>query len=284
MMASEGALMRGKVCMITGASSGIGKETAKALARMGATVVMVGKSSERGEGAKREILTQFPNASLELMAVDFSTLEAVRGLASDFTSRHQELHVLMNNAGTIPAKREVSTDGFEMQFAVNHLAPFLLTNLLLDVIKLSAPARIVNTSSGIHNRGKIDFDNLQAERGYSLFGAYGRSKLANVLFTYELAQRLKGTGVTANCFTPGMTKTDLGRHIRGPSGFFFRHMGKSQEEGARTAVYLASSPEVEGVTGKYFSNCREVQSSNSSHDEGLAKRLWEVSERLTGLS
>lgn len=283
-MVSEGALMRGKVCMVTGASSGIGKETAKALAQMGATVVMVGKNSERGEAAQKEILTQVPNASVALMTVDFSSLEAVRDLVSEFKSRHQRLHVLVNNAGTIPAKREVSADGFEMQFAVNHLAPFLLTNLLLDVIKLSAPARIVNTSSGIHNRGKIDFDDLQAERGYSLFGAYGRSKLANVLFTYELAQRLKGTGVTANCFTPGMTKTDLGRHIRGPSGFFFRHMGKSQEEGARTAVYLASSPEVEGVTGKYFSNCREKESSNSSHDQALAKRLWEMSERLTGLS
>jgi NAD(P)-dependent dehydrogenase (short-subunit alcohol dehydrogenase family) len=283
-MTSDDAQMRGKVCMVTGASSGIGKETAKALARIGATVVMVGKSRERGEVARREILAQVPNASLELMAVDFSSLKAVRELASEFKSRYQRLHVLVNNAGTIPAGREISADGFEMQFAVNHLAPFLLTNLLLDVIKLGAPARIVNTSSGIHSRGKIDFDNLQAERGYSLFGAYGRSKLANVLFTYELAQRLKGTGVTANCFTPGMTKTDLGRHIRGPSGFFFRHMGKSPEEGARTAIYLASSPEVEGVTGKYFSSCREVRSSDSSHDESLARRLWQVSERLTGLS
>jgi NAD(P)-dependent dehydrogenase (short-subunit alcohol dehydrogenase family) len=283
-MASDGSLMRGKVCMVTGASSGIGKETTRALAGMGALVVMVGKGRERGEAAMREIQTQIPNASLELMISDFSSLQAVRDLASSFKSKHQKLHVLMNNAGTIPAKREISADGFEMQFAVNHLAPFLLTNLLLDIIKLSAPARIVNTSSGIHSRGKIDFDNLRAEQGYGLFSAYGRSKLANVLFTYELARRLEGSGVTVNCFTPGMTKTDLGRHIRGPSGFFFRHMGRPVEIGARTAVYLASSPEVDGVTGKYFSNRKEVKSSASSRDDALAKRLWDVSERFTGLS
>jgi len=218
------------------------------------------------------------------MAVDFSSLKAVRELASEFKSRYQRLHVLVNNAGTIPAGREISADGFEMQFAVNHLAPFLLTNLLLDVIKLSARARIVNTSSGIHNRGRIDFDNLHAERRYGFFKVYGQSKLANVLFTYELARRLKGTGVMVNCFTPGMTRTDLGRHLRGPAGFFFRHMGKSPEDGARTAIYLASSPEVEGVTGKYFSDCRGVRSSDSSYDESLARRLWEVSERLTVLS
>ena len=282
-MTSEGARMKGKVCLITGASSGIGKETAIGLAKMGATVVMVGRTRGKAEAAREEVVAKTRSESAELMIADLSSWKAVRDLASEFRKKHDRLHVLINNAGIIPAKRTITTEGLETQFAVNHLAPFLLTNLLLDVIKASAPARIIATSSGVHKRGKINFDDLQAEHGYRYLRAYAQSKLATVLFTYELARRLKDTGVTANCFTPGMTKTDLGRYIRGPVGFIFRSMRKSPEDGARTAIYLASSPEVEGVTGKYFADCEAVRSSRISHDETVARRLWEASEELTGL-
>ncbi len=283
-MAVDVASMKGRVCLITGASSGIGRETARALARMGATVVMTGRSVERGEAAMGQILRETPGAAVDFIPADFSSLEAVRSLVAGFAAKHSTLHVLINNAGTITAKRQLSADGYEMQFAVNHLAHFLLTSLLLDTVKASAPARIVNTSSGLHRRGGIDFEDLQAERRYGFIRAYARSKLANVLFTYEFARRLTGSGVTANCFSPGMTRTDLGRDLSGVSGFFFRHMGKPAEEGALTAVYLASSPEVEGVTGKYFSDSKEAKSSDASHDSATARRLWETSEKLTGLS
>ena len=283
-MKSETASMKGKVCLVTGASSGIGKEIAKGLARTGATAVMVGRNRQRAEAARDEIIGETANDSVELMISDFSSFDAVRRLAADFKGRHARLDVLVNNAGTIPAKLELSADGYEMQFAVNHLAYFLLTNLLLGTIKASAPARIVNTASGVHTRGRIDFDNLRGENRYGFLRAYGRSKLANILFTYELAGRLEGTGVTVNCFTPGMTKTDLGRYLRGVSGFFFRRMGRSPGEGAETAIYLATSPDVAGVTGKYFADCREARSSEASHDAATARRLWEVSEKATGLS
>ena len=283
-MASDSIGMKSKICLVTGASSGIGKEAAKALARMGATVVMVGRGKERSEAARDEIVKETANDSVELVLADFASLAAVRKLAADFESAHSRLDILMNNAGTIPAKRQLSVDGFEMQFAVNHLAHFLLTNLLLDTIMASAPARIVNTSSGVHMRAKIDFDNLRAEKGYRFIRAYGQSKLANILFTYELARRLEGSGVTANCFTPGMTRTNLGRHIYGIGGFVFKSLGRSPEEGARTAVYLASSPDVAGVTGKYFADCREARSSDVSHDAELARRLWDVSQKMAGLS
>lgn len=276
--------MNGRICMVTGANSGIGFVTSRELARMGATVLMVCRSRERGEAAVSEIVRETSNESIELMIADLSSQREVRRLVADFKEAHDRLHVLMNNAVIWPVKRMLTVDGLEMQFAVNHLAPFLLTNLLLDVLKASAPARVINVSSGIHKRARIDFDDLQAERGYKHMRAYGQSKLANILFTYELARRLAGIRVTVNSFTPGMTKTNLGRHMSRGAQLIFRLIAKKTEKGASTAIYLATSPEVEGVTGKYFADCKQVRSSKLSYDENLAKQLWKASERLTGLS
>lgn len=270
--------MKGKTCMITGANSGIGYVMALELARMNAHVVMVCRSKERGEAARNRIMSQTKNQSVDLLIADLSSMKQVRELTEEFKNRYVDLHVLINNAVIWPKKRMMAEGGLELQFAVNHLSHFLLTNLLLDVIKASAPARIVNVSSGIHRRVKLDFDDLQSEKKYWNMWVYGRTKLMNVYFTHELARRLKGTGVTVNSFTPGMTATNLGRYMSPAAQWFFRVFGRSPEKGARTGVYLASSPEVEGVTGKYFADCRERMSSKVSYDEDIARRLWKVSD------
>ncbi len=275
--------MKGKVCMITGANSGIGKVMALELAKKGANVVMVCRSKERGEKARKEIIAQSGNNSVELIVADLSLTSEVRRLAEEFRKKHDRLHVLINNAALWPTKKMTTKEGLETQFAINHLSHFLLTNLLLDVIKASAPARIINVSSGLHRRVKMDFDNLQAEKGYRHMGVYGRTKLANVYFTKELARRLNGTNVTVNAFTPGMVSTNLGRYMSGVSRWFWKTFSGSAEKGAATGVYLASSPEVEGVTGKYFANSKERNSSKISYDLEIAKRLWKVSEDLAGM-
>lgn len=275
--------MKGKVCMITGANSGIGKVMALELAKMGAKVVMICRSKERGEAAQKDIIAQSGNESVELMLADLSLMQEVRRLAGEFSKKHDRLHVLINNAALWPTRKMMTKEGLEMQFAINYLSHFLLTNLLLDVIKASAPARIINVSSGMHKRVRIDFDNLQAEKSYRHMGAYGRTKLANVYFTKELARKLNGTDVTVNAFTPGMVSTNLGRYMSGVPRWFWRTFSGSAEKGAATGVYLATSPEVEGVTGKYFADSKEVRSSKISYDEGVARRLWTVSEQLAGL-
>ena len=271
--------MKPKTCMITGANSGIGYRMARELARMNAHIVMVCRSKERGEAARKKIMNQTKNLHVDLLIADLSSMKQVRKLAEEFRNRYDRLHVLMNNAVIWPKKRMTAEDGLELQFAVNHLSHFLLTNLLLDVIKASAPARIVNVSSGIHKRVKLDFEDLQSEK-YRNMRVYGRTKLMNVYFTHELARKLEGTGVTVNSFTPGMTATNLGRYMSRAAQWFFRAFGRSPEKGARTGVYLASSPEVEGVTGKYFADCRERKSSKVSYDDVIARRLWKVSETL----
>jgi NAD(P)-dependent dehydrogenase (short-subunit alcohol dehydrogenase family) len=274
--------MNGKVCMITGANSGIGYVTARELARMGAHVAMVCRSKERGGAARNTIIRETGSEAVELMVADLSSQAEVRRLADDFKRKHDRLHVLMNNAALWPTKRMVTVDGLELQFGLNHLAYFLLTDLLLDVLKASAPARIVNTSSGLHKRSRIDFDDLQAERSYKHMRAYGQSKLANVLFTNELARRLVGTEITVNSFSPGMARTNLGRYMSRTAQFLFRLLAKKTEKGAETGIYLASSPEVEGVTGKYFADCRPAKPSKFAHDRSIARQLWDVSESLTG--
>lgn len=276
--------MKGKVCMITGANSGIGKIMALELAKMGANVIMVCRSEERGQKARKEIIAQSRNDSVELMMADLSLMSEVRRLAEEFRKKNDRLNVLINNAALWPTKKMMTKEGLEMQFAINYLSHFLLTNLLLDIIKDSAPARIINVSSGMHKRMKIDFDNLQAEKSYRHMGVYGRTKLANVYFTKELARRLNGTDVTVNAFTPGMVSTNLGRYMSGIPRWFWKTFSGSAEKGAATGVYLAVSPEVEGVTGKYFANSKERNSSKISYDEGIAKRLWKVSGELTGLT
>ena len=276
--------MAGKTCILTGANTGIGKATAFGLAKMGATVVMVCRSLERGEAAMAEIKRGSGNDSVSLLLADLSSRAAIHRLAADFKAKYPNLHVLINNAGIIPKKRTVAEDGLETQFAVNHVAYFLLTNLLLDQLKASAPSRIINVSSQVHNGASIDFDDLQSERSYSPTRVYGWTKLANVLFTYELAHRLEGTRVTVNCLHPGTVATNiLADYMPGGFRFMAKMIGVSSEEGAQTSLFLATSPEVEGVSGKYFVNQGAVHSSKASYDKTAARRLWQVSAELTGL-
>ena len=276
--------MSGKTCMVTGANAGIGKATALGLAKLGATVVMVCRSRERGEAALTEIRRESGNDSVSLLLADLSSLASIRHLAADFKAKYPTLHVLVNNAGIIPRKRGVTEDGLETQFAVNHLAYFLLTNLLLDTLKASAPARVVNVSSQVHNGASIDFDDLQSKHSYRPTRVYAWTKLANVLFTYELARRLEGGHVTASCLHPGTVATNLlGDYLPSALRFVTKIVGISPEKGARTSLYLATSPEVEGVTGKYFVKQEAVQSSKASYDKTMASRLWQVSAELTGL-
>jgi len=277
--------MQGKICMVTGANSGIGKATALALAQMGATVVMVCRDRARGEEARSEITTKSKNNAVDLLQADLSSQQSIRQLVEHFQHHYTHLHVLINNAGAaFPGRRE-TVDGLEMTFAVNYLAPFLLTNLLLDVLKASAPARIVNVSSNSHEAGYIKLDDLQAEHHYRSMRAYGQAKLAVVLFTYELARRLQGTGVTANCLHPGFVATNIGQSGMGLASRIVTRLifafGISPQEGAKTSLYLASSPEVEGVTGKYFVKGIPQRSAPISYDEALQRRLWEESLTLS---
>ncbi|MFX1378600.1 MAG: SDR family oxidoreductase [Promethearchaeota archaeon] len=276
-------MMEGKVCLITGANSGIGKETAKALASMNATVVMLCISKERGEEAKKEIIEKTGNRNVDLLLCDLSSQDSIRKFVSDFKSKYKSLHVLINNAGIMLKERILSIDGIEMNFATHLIGPFLLTNLLLDDLKKSAPSRIINVASAAHKKAKIDFDDLQSEnKKYSLFRVYGISKLGTVLFTYELSRRLEGTGVTVNAVHPGVVNTNLGRDQSKFSQWFARKFFKSPEEGAKTSIYLASSPDVEGITGKYFINKEPRESSEESYNKEYANRLWKICEEITG--
>lgn len=280
--------MQGKICLVTGATSGIGKATALGLAQMGASVVIVSRHREKGEGVQREIKTESRNDAVDLLLADLSSQESIRQLVDNFLERYTKLHVLINNAGTVSLRRRETVDGLETTFAVNQLAPFLLTNLLLDVIKASAPSRIINVSSNSHEAGYIKMDDLQSEKHYRFMRAYGQSKLALVLFTYELARRLQGTGVTANCLHPGFVATNIGQDGSGPVGralvnLIFSSLGISPEEGAKTTIFLATSPEVEGVTGKYFVKSIPKRSVPVTYDETLQRQLWEESARLVKL-
>jgi len=277
--------MEGKVALITGGTSGIGRAAATALAAMGAEVVVSGRSRERGEAAVGEIRETSGNERVSLMLADLSVQAEVRGLAEEFRERHDRLDVLVNNAGLVQSKRVETPDGLELTLAVNHLAPFLLTNLLLDLLEESAPSRIVTVSSEARRRASIDFDDLQSERRYRGFPVYGMTKKANILFTYELADRLEGTGVVANCLHPGAVSTNFGQNNRGPIALLFRLFKpfmRSPEQGADTLVYLASSPEAGEMNGKYLTDRKEV-SPPEPRDEAAQKRLWEVSEELTNL-
>ena len=271
--------LQGKVTMVTGANAGMGKEIARALAKMGATVVMVSRDLGRGEAARAEVQAQSGNDAVELLLADLSSQQSIRHLVQEFTARHTQLHVLVNNVGVTLPRRSVTVDGLETVFATNHLAPFLLTNLLLPVLKASAPARVVTVSSAAHSMGKINFEDLQSEQRYREIRVYNQSKLASMLFSYELARRLAGTGVTANVLEPGFVKTNMAV----PFPFsLFSAMRVSAEQGAQPAIYLASSPDVEGVSGKYFSHKGvETNSSKVSYDESIARRLWQISAELT---
>jgi len=277
--------MSGKVCLVTGATSGIGRVTAYELAKMDATVVAVGRNPQKGAETVTEIKRRSASDKVEFMQADLSSQESIRDLARTFTDKYDQLHVLVNNAGGVFSKRETTVDGLEMTFALDHLAYFLLTALLLPVLERSAPARIINVSSGAQGMGKIDFDDLQGAKRYRGWRAYSQAKLANVLFTYELARRLQGTGVTANCLHPGFVATGFAQNNSGALQALIKAgqvFAISPEKGAETSVFLASSPLVEGFSDKYFANKKEKKSAKQSYDESVARRLWDVSAQLTG--
>ncbi len=277
--------MQGKTVLVTGANQGIGKATALALAQKGARVVLVSRSRDKGLAALADIQAASGATDLELLVADLSSLAQVRRLAAEFKARHDRLDVLVNNAGVLVPTRRVTADGFEETFAVNHLAAFLLTKELLDVLHAAAPARIVNVSSSAHRGARMQWGDLQFDRHrYNQWRAYGQSKLANVLFTYELARRLDPSKVTANALHPGVIATGFGQTYGGAMSMLIRMAHPffaSPESGARTSAYLASSPEVERVTGKYFARCKETPSSTVSYDEASQKKLWAISEELT---
>jgi len=284
--------LKDKTVVVTGGNNGIGLETAVGLAGLGAHVVITARNQAKGEAALADIKKRSGSDDIELMLADFASLESIRGFAEKFKANHDRLDVLVNNAGGINTSRSETLDGFETTFGVNHLGYFLVTNLLLDLIKASAPARVVSVSSGAHLRAKgMNFDDLNAEQGYSGMGVYGKSKLANVLFTYELARRLEGSGVTANCLHPGVVRSGFGQNNGGLIAIVFKAaytlmtpFTKSNAQGAATSIHLATSPDVEGVTGKYFADSKETPSSAASHDEEAARRLWKLSEKMTGLA
>jgi retinol dehydrogenase 12 len=278
--------MRGKICLVTGATNGIGLVACRELARLGAHVVLVGRSQARCDAALAGIRAATGSQEVEAMLADLSSQEQVRNLARQFQEKHTRLDVLINNAGGLWLRRETTVDGLEMTFAVNHLAYFLLTHLLLGTLDASAPARIVNVSSAAHRKATIDFDNLQGEKNYNGWTQYCRSKLMNLLFTHELARRLEGTGVTVNALHPGWVATGFAGN-NGWKGrawqFFARLFAIRPEEGARTIVYLASAPEAAGVSGRYFVREKPTASSSASRDEATAKRLWQISAELVNV-
>ncbi len=271
--------MTGKTCLITGANSGIGFETAKTLAQMGAQVVMVCRDPAKGREAQQTIVQASHNDKVDLLIADMSLLSSVRQLAEDVNRNYPALHVLINNAGVMLSKREITPEGYERQYAVNYLAPFLLTHLLLDKLKASQPARIVNLSSKMHSMTGLEFDNLQAEKKFGPFKTYAMSKLALTLFTYALAQRLQGSGVTVNCLHPGVIGSNIGS-----TPAFIKFFMKSPKKGAELPVYLASSPAVEIMNGKYFMGGKPTRSSDESYRQDLAERLWNLTLQQTGLA
>ena len=280
--------MKGKICIVTGSNSGIGRETALALAKMGATVVMVVRNRERGENARSEIINETGNEDVRLMICDLSSAQSIRQFAEDFREGYNKLDVLINNAGAVFARRQITVDGFERTLAVNYLGPFLLTYELLPLMKSSAPSRIVNVGSGMAGSGKIVFDDLQYENSYSAMKAYANSKLALTMYTYELARRLEGSGVTANVAEPGFVSTNLGKN----SGSLLLSLGYrmmrpiqiSAKKGASTSVYLAFASEVEHVTGKCFYKLHETETAPISYDRQIQRRLWDATVKLLGLS
>jgi retinol dehydrogenase-14 len=279
--------MRGRICLVTGANSGIGKATALGLAKLGATVVMVCRNEERGQAAQTDIMTQSGNKSVDLFVADLAAQSTIRQLADAFKAKYPRLHVLINNAGVNLSRRTITADGIEATFAVNYLAPFLLTHLLLDVLEVSAPARIINLGfpgfAG-SKRGSLALDDLMRSKRYRPLEVYHESKVALLLFTYELARRIRGTGVTANSIAPGFTRTNLGHDTRGLLHLYLKATQpfmKSPADAAEAIVYLATSPDIEGMNGWFFRGKNPVNSPEKANDLAQARQLWQISEQLT---
>jgi len=276
--------MAGKVCLITGASSGIGRETARALAAMGACVVMLCRNREKGEQVQKDISEKTGNDSVNMMTADLASQRQIHQFAADFKARYSHLNVLINNAGSILGSRRLTEDGIEKTFAENHLGHFLLTHLLLDLIQSSAPARIINVSSMVHRGINIDFGDIFLAGKYSPMKAYRQSKLANILFTYHLAEKLAGSGVTVNCLHPGAVASNFGNNSSRAHRALIalaKPFLLSPQKGAETSIYLASSAEVAGISGKYFIKKKPAKSSRGSYDPEVQKKLWAVSEQMT---
>ena len=291
--------MQGKVVVITGATSGIGKVAAENLARMGARIVQIARDRQRGDPALKNLQACAPGVEHTIHYADLSRLSEMKRVASEIAGAEARIDVLINNAGALFGSHHVTEDGLELTFALNHLSYFVVTQGLLERLKASAPARIVNTASDAHEPATLDFDDLQSEKAYrggfwqSLryggpgFKVYGRSKLCNILFTRELARRLQGTGVTANCLHPGFVATRFADQSGGFMSFGIgvgKHFALTPEQGAETLVYLASSPEVAGMTGKYFHKCRPVNPSRAAQDDAAARRLWDETAKIAGMT
>lgn len=277
--------MVGKVCLVTGAAAGIGNQTALGLAKLGATVIALARDPKRGQERVDDIRTASGNSNVELLVCDLASQQSIRDAAAEVKKKHTKLHVLINQAGIYSADRKVTVDGLELMFAVNHLAYFHLTVLLMDLLKAGAPSRIINGTGAVEGAGKINFDDLQSEKSFGAFKAVAQSKLGNLLFTMELARRLEGTGVTTTCFHPGGVKTTFAKGEGGVLGFMMfmsRLFGSSVEDAAKIPITLASAPEYEKVSGQYFALLKPATPSERARDPELAKKLWEVSENLTG--
>ncbi|MFX1380368.1 MAG: SDR family oxidoreductase [Promethearchaeota archaeon] len=278
--------MKGKVCIITGANSGIGKATALGLAKLDAHIVMLCRDKSRGEEALSEIITESENESINLLIADLSSQASIRHFVKEFQSKYDKLHILINNAGVNPSKRHETLDGIEKTFAINTLAPFLLTNLLVPILKDSIPSRVINVASAVQSKS-INFENLQSKKYYRSWKAYSKSKTALILLTYEFARRLNDSGITVNCLHPGAVKSNIIRDYKGFIKLFTKLLfsfAKSPEKGAETSIYLASSPNVKNISGKYFIDKKEAKSSEVTYDKSIAKRLWDVCADLTKLN
>jgi NAD(P)-dependent dehydrogenase (short-subunit alcohol dehydrogenase family) len=284
--------LNGKTCIVTGATSGIGKATALELARMGGTIVLICRNRQKGEEAVREIQEITQNTAIDLLIADLSSQQQIRAVAAEFTRKYERLHVLINNAGAMFSKRSESVDGIEMTLAVNHLAPFLLTNLLLDTLKTTGAARVINVNSDAHERGRIDFSDLQMRGHYGQgvgMRAYANAKLANLLTGYHLAWRLHGTQITVNALHPGYVATNIialesatgPLRLLKPLWGIAKHFILTPEKGATTSIYLACSPQVSRESGKYFEKCAPLASSETSYDRNMQMRIWAMSEELT---
>lgn len=274
--------MKGKICIVTGGNTGIGKATVEGLGQQGATVVLACRDLDKGRAALEGIKAKTGSADLHLLRLDLGSLKSVREFAKAFTDQFPRLDVLIENAGVSTGKRQLTADGFEMDFGVNHLGHFLLAELLLPTLKASAPSRIVVVSSSVHKGAKLDWDDLQGEKSWSTMRFYGQSKLANMLFVSALSKRLEGSGVVVNGLHPGVIATELARDFPAPLRLLARWFFKSAEQGARTSLYLASAPEAGKVTGKYFVDSKEAKPDPRVLDEAFTERLWTESERLIG--
>ncbi len=279
--------LKSKTVLVTGSNSGIGLEACVKLASMGANLVMVARDRAKGEAAAADVERRARAKRPSLMLCDLASQKSIRALADEFRKSHSRLHILVNNAGSVSENRELTEDGIERTLAVNHLGCFLLTNLLLDLLKESAPARVVNVASIAHKTGTMDFDDLGFEKGYLIMRAYSRSKLGNVLFTRELARRLQGKGVTVNCLHPGAVSTNIWSHAMWWAQPFLsiaKLFMVTPEQGGDAIVFLATSPEVEGKTGGYYEKNKLVHPSRLAQDDALAVKLWEVSAKMVNLA